>query len=222
MPHPCRLFILDLDGTLIDSRADIARSVNLALIKLGHRDIPRARIIEFVGDGVSRLMARAVRETSGREPDPDEINRSVEALMGEYENHLLDSTRLYPGVTETLDKLYWGTFAVVSNKPESLSRRILKGLGIDERFCVIFGGDSFPRHKPDPLPVLRAMERCGADAAESVMIGDSPADVYAGRAAGLVTCGFCGGFRSKAELIEAGCDFHVDSFDQLPPLFCPP
>jgi phosphoglycolate phosphatase len=221
-PHPCRLFLLDLDGTLIDSKADIVKSVNLALVSLGHPVIPEARVIEFVGDGISKLMQRAVLEASGRKPEPDEVVRSVAALMGEYENHLLDTTRLYPGVKATLDELHWGTFGVVSNKPEGLSRRILAGLGLEQRFRVIFGGDSFSRHKPDPLPVLQAMERCGVAAAESVMIGDSPADVRAGKAAGIVTCGFCGGFRSRSELVEAGCDLLVDNLTELPALFCPP
>jgi len=222
IPQPCRLFLLDLDGTLIDSKRDIAKSVNLALVRLGHPGIPETRIIEFVGDGISKLMQRAVLEAIGTKPEQDEIERSVQALMAEYENHLLDNTRLYPGVMETLDGLWWGTFGVVSNKPEDLSRRILEGLGLADRFCVIFGGDSFPQHKPDPAPLLRAMECCGAGATESVMIGDSPADIYAGKAAGLVTCGFSGGFRSKSELLEAGCDFLVDNLTELTRLFCAP
>jgi phosphoglycolate phosphatase len=222
IPHPCRLFLFDLDGTLIDSKEDIAKSVNLALVRLQQPRIPEARIIEFVGDGISNLMQQALHEASGLEPEPDAVHRSVEALMLEYENHLLDSTRLYPGVQEALDALWWGTFGVVSNKPEGLSRRVLDGLGLAESFCVILGGDSLPQRKPDPAPLLKAMACCGAEAAESVMIGDSPADIYAGKAAGLTTCGFSGGFRSRSELLEAGCDFLVENLTELTRLFCAP
>ena len=142
IPHPCRLFLLDLDGTLIDSRADIVKSVNLALVRLQYSPIPETKAIQFVGDGVSILMQRAIREAGGLEPEPDELNQGVEAFMMEYSNHHLDSTCLYPGVLEALDDIWWGAFAVVSNKPEGLSRRILEGLGLADRFCVIFGGDS--------------------------------------------------------------------------------
>ena len=108
-----------------------------------------------------------------------------------------------------------GKFAVVSNKPESFSRRILEGLGIGNRFCIILGGDSIQKRKPDPEPLFKAMDSCKASASETAMVGDSPVDIQAGKAAGVTTCGVLGGFRPQEELEAAGCDLIIGSLLEL-------
>jgi phosphoglycolate phosphatase len=220
-PRTCRLFLFDLDGTLIDSKEDIARSVNLTLARLQLSQIPVRQVATFVGDGVQKLIERSLRQASGREPDSQEVSRGITLFLQEYEGHLLDSTRLYPGVESVLDRLSWASLAVVSNKPERLSRRILEGLAVDDRFCVILGGDSTPFRKPDPAPLRHAMALCRAAPHESVMVGDSPVDINAGHSAGTMTCGISGGFGSRRELEAAGCDVVLEGLHQLPDFFQP-
>jgi phosphoglycolate phosphatase len=217
-----KLFLFDLDGTLIDSRADIALSVNLALARMQLGPLEPATVVRFVGDGVESLMVRALTETVGAQPDSQMLGEAVNLLMEEYGRHLTDSTTIYPGVQHALQKLSWGSYGVVSNKPESLSRRVLAMLGLAPRFCIILGGDSLPTRKPHPEPLLRAMKSCGASPQETVMIGDSPTDIQAGKGAGVLTCGFSGGFRSAQELLEAGCDILVSNMAELPSHFRAP
>jgi phosphoglycolate phosphatase len=221
-PFTCRLFLFDLDGTLIDSRDDIAYSLNAALTRLRLTPLPAARVADFVGDGVKKLIQRALHEVTGADPPSEQIQKAAHYYLQEYEAHLLDSTHLYEGVSTALSRLSWAMFAVVTNKPEGFSRRILAALGIGERFCAIVGGDSIPQRKPDPAPLLEAMSRCGASAAETVMVGDSAIDVRAGKAAGILTCGVTGGFRDRVELEAAGCDLILRSLQELPDYFRAP
>lgn len=217
-----RLFIFDLDGTLIDSKADIAKAVNLSLQRLNLPSIPVAKILQFVGDGVQRLIQRSLREATATEPQDAQISEAVHLFREEYEKHLLDTTRLYPGVSTVLDGLTWAALAVVSNKPERYSRQILSELGIINRFRIVLGGDSTPKPKPDSAPLVAAMSHCDAQPSETVMIGDSPTDILAGKAAGVFTCGVTGGFRSRQELENAGCDLLLSGIANLLDHFSPP
>jgi len=220
--RPCHLFLFDLDGTLIDSRADITRSVNLALARMNLPQLHESRITDFVGNGMTVLMERSLRETTGLQPESALIQEGVRLLKEEYANHLLDQTLLCPHVREGLDRLSWARFAVVSNKPEVFSRRILEGLGIGSRFSIVLGGDSTPKHKPDPASLLMAMKYCNVPASLTAMIGDSPVDMQAGKAAGVTTCGVLGGYRPAKELEATGCDLLIDSLLELADHFCPP
>jgi phosphoglycolate phosphatase len=220
--RPCRLFLLDLDGTLIDSRADLTCAVNLALARLRVRPLPESRVTEFVGNGVQILMERALGEAIGREPASNLVQEGIGLFREEYEKHLLDHTHLCHHVKQGLNGLPWARFAVVSNKPESFSRRILEGLGIGKRFCIILGGDSVRRRKPDPEAVFKAMDSCNCSASETAMVGDSPVDIQAGKAAGVTACGILGGFRPREELEAAGCDLIITSLLELADYFGPP
>ena len=136
LSFPCarRFFIFDLDGTLIDSKDDIALAVNLALTQYHLPPLPVSRVAKFVGDGVQTLIERVMREISGQEADPDRVRRMIEVFKSNYEKHMLDHTTLCDGVIEALRQLSWAKLAVVSNKPEKFSRLILEGLGIADRF----------------------------------------------------------------------------------------
>ena len=220
-PRPCRLFLFDLDGTLIDSKADIAQALNAALVRMSLPPLAMSRVADFVGDGVQRLIHRTLREVTGAEPNNEQAHTATSLYLEEYGVHLLDSTHLCEGVNEALNRLWWASFAVVTNKPESFSRRILEGLGVGDRFCAILGGDSTSQRKPDPAPLRKAMTQCGAKPSETVMVGDSAVDIHAGRAAGVYTCGVTGGFRSRAELEAAGCDLILSNLAELADYFCP-
>lgn len=221
-PRPCRLFLFDLDGTLIDSKGDIASSLNLALARAGLTRLPPSRIAGFIGDGVRKLVERALREALGSEPDESLLLRVMNLYLQEYGVHLLDTTRLFEGVEEALESLHWAQLAVVTNKPERLSRQILDALGVGRRFRVVLGGDSTLLRKPDPAPLLEAMKLCGADPTESVMVGDSPVDVQAGKAAGAVTCGIAANTTERERLSAAGCDLLISDIRELTACFRPP
>ncbi len=219
---PRRLFLFDLDGTLIDSKSDIARSLNAALVRMNLPALSLSKVSEFVGEGVQTLITRTLHEITGVDPGNGEVRTAMALYLEEYEAHPLDSTRLFDGVQEALKRLWWASFAVVTNKPERLSRRILDGLGVGDRFCSIVGGDSIPQRKPDAAPLLRAMAQCGASPSETVMVGDSAVDIHAGKAARVFTCGVTGGFRERNELEVAGCDLILSSLGELPDHFSPP
>jgi phosphoglycolate phosphatase len=219
--HACGLFLFDLDGTLIDSRADLTGSINLALTRMHLQPLPESSIADFVGNGVSRLVERSLHESVGRKPERDQIQEGVRVFQEEYGKHLLDQTRLYPNVKEGLARLAWARFAVVTNKPEAFSRRILDGLGIGHLFSIVLGGDSVQKCKPDPEALIKAMDFCKFTVAETAMVGDSAVDIQAGKAAGVVTCGVLGGFRPREEIFAAGCDVIVASLLELANYFRP-
>ena len=220
--RPCRLFLFDLDGTLIDSRADIAYSLNLALARMGLPSLSESKIGDFVGDGVPMLLERALREITGQNPADALTQQGIAVFREEYGYHLLDKTYLCPHVEEALDRLSWAKFAVITNKPESFSRRILEGLGVAERFRAILGGDSVRNRKPHPEALLKAMEMCGALPSETAMVGDSAVDIQAGKSAGTATCAVLGGYRSEEELRATGCDFIIKDLLELASCFSPP
>ncbi len=220
-PLPRRLFLFDLDGTLIDSKTDIACAVNLALKRMNLKSLPESQIADFIGDGVIKLIERALRAATNRQPGDAPTQKGVALFREEYGEHLLDHTCLYADVKETLGRLAWARFAVVSNKPESFCRSILEGLGMAHRFCAIVGGDSTLRRKPDPASLLAAMDFCAAVPSETVMVGDSAVDIAAGRDAGVITCGVLRDARFKEPLQAAGCDLIIEDLKELAAYFCP-
>ena len=220
-PRPCRLFLFDLDGTLIDSKEDIAAAVNMVLEELQYPHLPVSRVVEFVGHGVRKLLERTLREIHGHEPEEDLLQQGVELFREAYPKKMLERTRLYPGVEEALHLLSWADMAVVSNKPERYSRPILEALGISGRFRAILGEESTHAYKPDPKPLHVAMELCGATPRETVMVGDSSADILAGKAAGVATCAVTGGVHTREEIEACQPDLIIDRLPELHSCFYP-
>jgi phosphoglycolate phosphatase len=181
------LVVFDLDGTLVDSAADLASAVNATLARLAPAapPLPLERIRSFVGHGAGMLVARALAE-AGLPQRPEEV---LPLYLETYRGRMLDETRLYPGVAEALDALRGHTLAVLTNKPGDMSRAILEGLGIASRFARICGPEDVPRRKPDPAGLLWLMADLGAGPDASAMVGDSPVDVRTGRAARALTVG---------------------------------
>ncbi len=213
MSYQCLLF--DLDGTLVDSRADLINSVNLMLAELGRAKLPDTRVLNFVGEGARLLVERALKaDQNGATPDYD-VDHALEVFRRHYREHLLDQTRVYPGVKETLARLGHIPKAVVTNKPYEFTISLLEGIGLSPYFKVVIGGDCLPERKPSPLMLLEAARRCGVLASECLMIGDSRVDVEAGRAADMKTCGYIPGFRGRTELVEAGVDYVIERFSEL-------
>jgi phosphoglycolate phosphatase len=211
--YQCLLF--DLDGTLVDSRADLTDSINLMLAELGHERLPDARVIGFVGEGARLLVERALRSTREIEPQRQEVDSALKIFERHYREHLLDRTTIYPEVVETLESLARIPKAIVTNKPYRFTVALLDGIGLRRHFATVLGGDSLPERKPSPQMLLEATRRCSAEPSRSLMIGDSRVDVAAGKAAGMETCGYTSGFRGREELVEAGADYLIERFSEL-------
>jgi phosphoglycolate phosphatase len=213
MNFDCLLF--DLDGTLVDSRADLIRSVNLMLEELGRAALPDSRVINFIGEGARLLVERSLRATQENAPETEEVDRALIFFQRHYSEHLLDRTRVYPEVEETLRRLDGLPKAIVTNKPYRFTIALLEGIGLLREFPVILGGDSLLERKPSPMMLLEAARLCGVPASNCLMVGDSRVDVEAGRAAGMKTCGYIPGFRGRTELAEAGADYLIERFSEL-------
>ncbi|MDQ3011211.1 MAG: phosphoglycolate phosphatase [Acidobacteriota bacterium] len=213
MSYKCLLF--DLDGTLVDSRADLAHSVNLMLAELDRQELSSCRVLNFVGEGARLLVERALAATQDGPPLAQQTDLALQVFLRHYREHLLDQTRVYSGVEETLAALDYLPKAVVTNKPYDFTVALLEGLGLRAHFDVIFGGDSLPERKPSPMMLLEAARHCGVAPSACLMVGDTKFDVMAGRAAGMKTCGYVPGFRGRTELAEAGADFLIERFSEL-------
>jgi len=213
MSYQCLLF--DLDGTLVDSRADLAYSVNLTLAELGRQSLPSCRILNFVGEGARLLVERSLTASAGLEPQSAEVDEVLKIFFRHYGEHLLDQTRVYPEVEETLDRLDYLPKAVVTNKPYVFTVALLEGIGLLPYFQSVIGGDSLPERKPSPMMPIEAARQCGVQPSNCLMVGDTKFDVLAGRAAGMKTCGYIPGFRGRTELAEAGADYLIERFGEL-------
>jgi phosphoglycolate phosphatase len=205
-----RLLVFDLDGTLIDSKADLANSVNHALSAFGFPALPHPVIYSYVGDGATMLIRRAVGE-----PADGTLPAVLDRFLEHYRHHLLDTTVPYPGVPECLAE-WAGSYrmAVLTNKPLDMSRKILSGLLLSRYFPDVVGGDSLETKKPEPEGLLHIMERLGVSPGETLMVGDSANDVLAGRRAGVATCGVTYGL-GAAGFASSPPDFTISRFPEL-------
>jgi phosphoglycolate phosphatase len=176
----------DLDGTVIDSRADLAAATNHVLRSFGRPEIEPRSVFALVGEGARRLVERALPPELA-----DRVDEGVDRFLAYYGGHLLDATTLYPGVADALDALTDAgvVLTVCSNKPEAYSRAVLVGLGVTARFRAIVGGDSLPTRKPDPAGMALLVRTAGSSRERTLLVGDSPIDVATAANARVAFCG---------------------------------
>ncbi|MBI2891698.1 MAG: HAD-IA family hydrolase [Nitrospirae bacterium] len=210
--RPVRAIVFDLDGTLIDSREDLANAVNHTIEHFGYRPLSPETIYGFIGRGVGPLLQDTL-QTAGVDlsrVDGALIEQGRTVFLDYYSRHLLDHTQLYPGVREVLDHFSSKTLAVLTNKPEEQSRKILEGLGVAQRFSRIFGGDTLPYRKPDPETLLEALRILGHAPGDAAFIGDSLIDLETGRRAGVFTCLVSYGLGAREDLVKGNPDLMVE------------
>jgi len=219
-PAAIKLLIFDLDGTLIDSQLDLIHSINAMLWHFGKGELPSELIATYVGDGAPMLVRRAL----GDPEDEKYVQEALNYFLAYYRQHKLDNTRVYGGVPEALASIRESgngqprTMAVLSNKPVNPSRAIVEGLGLGKFFAQVYGGNSFPTKKPDPLGARQLLAELGCVPQETVIVGDSSNDVLTGRNAGLWTIGVTYGFAPHSlELTPP--DVLVDSAEELAEVF---
>jgi phosphoglycolate phosphatase len=211
-----KLLIFDLDGTLIDSRLDLAHSVNAMLRNFGRHELPTDVIASYVGDGAPTLVRRAL----GDPQDEAFLQEALHYFMAYYREHKLDNTFVYAGVREALAAISSNNgaplkLAVLSNKPVNPSRQIVQALGLGDFFSQVYGGNSFPTKKPDPFGAQTLLRENGCTPEEAMLIGDSDVDVLTARNAGLWSCGVSYGFAPHT-LEAAPPDLLIDSPAELP------
>ncbi len=228
-----KLLVFDLDGTLIDSAQDLCNSVNATLKECGLTPIEDRVIAGFVGNGAPMLMRRSLALAASVIPeavDEEQFKRAYAFFLQYYREHKLDFTYAYDGVLEALKALgelhdtagaKARTMAVLTNKPVRPARGICEGLGLADYFAHIYGGDSFPAKKPDPLGLRTLMQETGATSEETVMIGDSQVDVETARNAGVWSLGCAFGFGPQ-NLMETPPDMVVSIAAEWPRALNPP
>jgi phosphoglycolate phosphatase len=206
------LIIFDLDGTLADSKLDLAHSVNATREHYGLPLLDNELVSSYVGNGAPVLIRRALGPDYGEE----EIQKALEFFLAYYREHMLDHTTLYPTVRESLDRLRAAgvTLSVLTNKPVRFSQEILAGLGVGDHFFRVYGGNSFEQKKPDPAGVQSLLAESGVPREQAILVGDSAVDVLTARNAGVAVCGVTYGFQPET-LDEQPPDFKVDRMEQL-------
>lgn len=220
-------FIFDLDGTLVDSGQDIATSANFTRVHFGLPDLSPETVRSYVGDGVANLLSRTLGHDphtglTGPQGLPVTPGRHAEAMTvfaEHYGRHLLDTTKLYPGVLEMLARFRQFPLFVATNKPQKFAEQILEGVHVGSAFIKIVGGDVPAHRKPHPEHLAVTVAGYDFDPASEVMVGDSPNDVNAGRAFGAMTVGCTFGLVPPATIKAAKPDLIMDKFSDLGDLF---
>lgn len=207
-----QVIIFDLDGTLIDSRRDLTKAVNLTRAHYNLLPLSMETVCGYIGNGARRLLERSLKDTW------IDVDEAMPHMKEFYYAHLVDETRLYPGVAEGLKKLFKTgiKLAVITNKPDGAAKIVLQELGVAEYFDEIMGGGCGHPLKPEPDALLYFAEKWNADIKESWMVGDHYTDLEAGARAGMKRCWTSYGFGDPKGLPY---DFEAKSFSDFSALF---
>ena len=206
--------VFDLDGTLVDSRRDIATACNHALVAHGLPALPLAEVEAYVGDGARALLARSARLPE----EHPHVGGLLEAFLDYYAAHPTDQTPLMPGAAEALAALARLPLAICTNKPRRTTLAVLEALGLKAQFAVINAGGDLPEKKPHPGPLLYLARELGLSPGALMMVGDGAQDVLAGHAAGAITVGVRGGIQPVERLLAAEPHYLLSTLHELPAL----
>lgn len=214
------MILIDVDGTLVDSVPDLAWCVDRMMERLGREPRGEQQVRDWVGNGVERLVGRALIGALEGEPDDADFERAYPVFMELYAGNTSKRSYLYPGVREGLDQIKAAGYQMgcVTNKAAQFTEPLLKDLGVFEDFSIVISGDTLAKKKPDPAPLLYAAEYFSCDPANSMMIGDSVSDVAAARAAGFQIICMSYGYNHGVDIREANPDAVVDSMLEIFPL----
>lgn len=222
-PLAVKMVMIDLDGTLIDTAPDLAAAANRTLEELGRPTHNPKLVSTWIGNGVPRLVKRALTGTMDGEPDDGLFRRGLTAFEKTYGEHVSDLSRPFPGVVEGLEHLSnrGYSLACITNKAERFTLPLLRDLKLDGFFQLVLCGDSLPRQKPDPLPLRHACKYFGITSEHGVLIGDSINDVQAARAAGMPVICVPYGYNHGHDIRDAHPDAVIAMLADLPELLRP-
>ncbi len=214
------MILIDVDGTLVDSVPDLAFCVDAMMVQLGREPHGEDAVRNWVGNGVERLVRRALIGKLNGEPDEADFERAYPVFLDLYADNTCRRSGLYPGVREGVDLLKAAGYKLgcVTNKAAQFTEPLLKDLGVYDDFAIVISGDTLPQKKPDPAPLLHAANFFGCRPENALMIGDSVSDVTAARAAGFQIVCMSYGYNHGVDIREAGPDAVIDSLVEIQPL----
>jgi len=207
---PVQLLLFDFDGTLIDSKVDIATSVNATLKTLGLSQRTPEEIFRFVGDGVKRLLLLSVGEDN-----LEQYDMALQIFRESYLRHCLDTTRMYPQIRQGLRALNGTYKAIVTNKPRDYTLRIVEGLGVSHLFAAIESPENGVELKPDPGMLLKVLNQLNIQPHQALMIGDSTNDIHAAHAAGMKVCAVGYGYGNVEKVKALDPNFYCETPQEL-------
>jgi phosphoglycolate phosphatase len=211
------MVLIDVDGTLVDSVPDLAFCVDAMMNQLGMPERGERRVRHWVGNGVERLVKRALVNQIDGEPDEALFARALPVFEALYRENTSKRSCLYQGVKEALDFLQTTTVRIgcVTNKASQFTLPLLQDLGIRDYFEIVICGDMVERKKPDPMPLLQAAEQLETEPQASLMLGDSMSDVNAARAAGFQIVCMSYGYNHGEDIRDYNPDAVVDSMVEI-------
>lgn len=211
------MILIDVDGTLVDSVPDLAFCVDAMMQELGREPWGETRVRDWVGNGVERLVRRALIGQLDGEPDDADFERAYPVFLALYAENTSKRSLLYPGVREGLDYLKASGFALgcVTNKAAQFTIPLLKDLGIHDDFGIVVSGDTLEHKKPHPAPLLHAAEFFKVEPSRALMVGDSISDVKAARAAGFSIACVPYGYNHGEDIRSAEPDLVIDNLAAL-------
>lgn len=212
-----KLILIDVDGTMVDSVPDLAYCVNEMMKRIDMPEHDEAAIRNWVGNGVERLVKRALVGQLDGEPDENLFRQAYPVFLELYAENTSKRSELYPGILDGLSRLREAGYILgsVTNKASQFTIPLLKDLGIYEDFAVVVAGDTLEKKKPDPAPLLYAAERMGVAPSDCMMVGDSISDVTAARAAGFQIVCMPYGYNHGDDIRDAKPDAVIDSLAHL-------
>lgn len=207
---PIGLIIFDLDGTLVDSREDIAGAVNFTLKQFGLKEKSLSEITSYIGSGLEEL----IRKSLGEKKD-SLLNEAVSRFEQYYTLHSVDKSRLYPGVKEVLEHFKDKRKSVVTNKKYRFARLALETLGVYGYFEDVLGGDNSGCMKPSSCSLDQTIEKLKVPKEKTIIVGDMDVDILAGKRAGIATCAVTYGIGKKEDILKARPDYIIDNISEL-------
>ncbi|MEE9448310.1 MAG: phosphoglycolate phosphatase [Arenicellales bacterium] len=220
-PLKIRGILFDLDGTLVDSAPDIGNAANSMLKTLGIAPAENEQIQHWIGNGIPKLVKRALTKDFDGEPDAALFDEALPIFMGHYERDVCVDSYMYNGVAETLKALHDQGYilGVVTNKNASCTLPLLNQLGIDEYFTSIVSGDTCANKKPHPEPILFGLKEMELAVDECVLVGDSAHDIHAAHAANLKAIAVNYGYSQGVDLSTQNAHTVVEQFADILPYF---
>ena len=214
------MILIDVDGTLVDSVPDLAYCVDEMMMQLGRPVHGEEKVRDWVGNGVERLVRRALIGQLDGEPSDEDFEKAYPIFLDLYAENTSKRSHLFEGVREGLDYLKSEGYQLgcVTNKAAQFTIPLLQDLGVADEFSIIISGDDLPKKKPDPMPLLHGAKHFGVDPENAMMLGDSVSDVKASRAAGFQIVCMSYGYNHGEDIRDYHPDAVIDSMAELPRL----